>query len=103
MAAMPPRLAALVFAFLIPAAVALAQQKSPAGDWTGTIDVPGTPLEIHVSLLVREGKWQGTIDIPAQQAKGLPLDEITVAGSKIAFVIAAVPGKPSFRGELDDA
>jgi CubicO group peptidase (beta-lactamase class C family) len=95
--------AAFVFAILLAPAFANAQAKSPAGDWTGAIEVPDAPIEIRVTLGNSDGTWHGTIDIPAQGAKGLPLGAISVEGRQVAFAIDKVPGNASFRGELDEA
>ena len=86
-------------ALLVPGAVADA--SSFAGYWDGTIELPGTRLDIRVHLIEGEdGAWSGTIDIPMQGAKGLPLSNIAVAGDSITFVLAGVPGNPTFTGAL---
>ena len=77
----------------------LAIQGAPelAGRWNGTIDVPGSPLGVYVKL--QKGKnWRGTIDIPAQDAAGVPLQDVQVEGKTITFAIANVPGEPIFDG-----
>lgn len=96
------RLAAFAFALVLPLSFADAQ-SDPAGDWSGTIELPGQQLEIHVTLSHAEAGWQGTIDIPEQGAKDLALRQIAVDGQQITFAIAGVPGAPKFAGELDAA
>ncbi len=81
---------------------AVAGAQSPAGEWRGTIEVPGQELEVHVSLRQGEsGSWSGDIDIPAQNAADLALTDIAVRDRAIEFAIAGVPGEPRFAGELD--
>lgn len=100
-----------VLALLVPASPAAAQEApSAAGVWTGSIEVPGSPLGVQVELVppaepAAEGEsagWTGTIDIPAQGATDLPLEAVTVEGASVSFRIAGVPGAPTFRGTLSD-
>ena len=62
--------------FLFATAAALAQ--SPAGEWTGAIELPGSALAVTVTLQQTAGTWSGDIDIPAQGAVDLPLEAITM-------------------------
>ncbi|MFH2052473.1 MAG: serine hydrolase [bacterium] len=71
-----------------------------AGDWSGSIDLPGTSLEIQVSFTAVEAGWSGTITIPAQGAKDLPLEAIALDGVTATFAIKDVPGSPTFTGEF---
>lgn len=71
-----------------------------AGVWRGAIDLAGTPLEIVVRLNAAEGELRGTVDIPAQGAFEVPLTGIAVDGESIRFLIAGVPGDPTFDGTL---
>src|SRR5436305_4540892 len=84
----------------------LAQAAEPAaagGHWEGEINLPQSQLlQVKVDLEEAAGAWKGTIDIPAQGAKGLPLEQITVQGPKVRFVIAKVGGVPTFDGTLEN-
>ena len=87
------------------APVCLHSQKthSVAGHWEGTIDVPGTKLEILIDFSQKaDGSWEGTISIPAQNARNLPLGGISFVGNDISFAIAGVAGEPTFEGNLSD-
>ena len=77
-----------------------ASQATPAGTWSGAIEVPGQRLEVRVTLRKAANGWQGTIDIPAQGAKALALEAFTVEGAKVTFRIGGVGGNPTFHGEL---
>ena len=79
---------------------AWAQSPSPpSGHWEGTLEAPGQPLEIIIDLApAADGKWQGTIAIAVQKIKGLPLHNITVAGSAVDFDLKGPPGDPHFKG-----
>jgi CubicO group peptidase (beta-lactamase class C family) len=72
----------------------------PAGDWQGSIVIPGQELVIEVQLQQAGEQWSGTIQIPAQKFKG-PLEKLKVEGNKVTFAIAGVPGNPTFEGTLD--
>jgi hypothetical protein len=80
-----------------------AQGSSVAGVWNGAIKTPGGDLQVSVSLQQNENQiWSGTIDIPMQNAKALPLTNVTVEGTSIAFGIAGIPGDPKFNGKLSE-
>ncbi len=84
----------------------LARAAEPAavgGHWEGEINLPQNQmLQVKVDLEEASGAWKGTIDIPLQGAKGLPLEQITVQGPKVRFVIAKVGGVPTFDGTLEN-
>jgi pimeloyl-ACP methyl ester carboxylesterase len=82
----------------------LRAEPNPAfeGRWSGTLEIPGSPLNIQVELNFKDGYWVGTIDIPAQGAKGLPLSNVTVGETDATFSISGVPGEPTFHGKLVD-
>ena len=71
-----------------------------AGRWSGSIEIPGSPLEVLVTFTAEEGLG-GTIDIPAQGAEGLPLENVSADGQQISFAIQGVPGAPTFEGQLE--
>ncbi len=70
------------------------------GTWEGRIETP-PPLEVVVRLEREEDAWQGTIDIPQQGAFGLPLEGVALDDDAVSFVIAGVPGTPTFDGTFD--
>ena len=71
----------------------------PAGYWHGEISIPGTPLEIRVTLNQEAaGNWNGKIDIPAQRLTGFGLGEIAVKEDTVRFVMPGIPGEPTFEG-----
>lgn len=91
---------------LVPMTVPMAAQAadSPAaGHWEGEIELPTAKLQVMVDLTQENGVWKGDIDIPAQGAKDLPLEGITVEGTKVRFAIANIPGAPTFDGTLENA
>jgi len=97
--------AVLFVAGLLAAPPVTAQTPNTAptasGHWTGVLDTPAQPLDIEVDL--KPGTppaWVGTISIPAQNLKGFPLSSITVDGTSVSFVMANVPGTPTFKGTL---
>jgi pimeloyl-ACP methyl ester carboxylesterase len=82
------------------AAPALVAQPAPfpAGEWTGTIQVPGPGLGISVTLAGRGSAWTGRISIPAQGVKDQPLDEVQVTADTVSFAMNGIPGIPRFAG-----
>jgi hypothetical protein len=97
-----PVVSAVLFAAgLLAAPPAAAQTPSASGHWTGVLDTPAQPLDLEVDL--KPGTppaWVGTISIPAQNLKAFPLQQIEVQGTSVSFVMANVPGTPSFKGTL---
>jgi len=99
-------LSALVFAVALGAGLSLApaasaQTPTAAGHWTGVLETPAQPLDVEVDL--KPGTppaWVGTISIPAQNLKAFPLSSIDVQGTSVSFVMANVPGTPTFKGTL---
>ncbi len=85
---------------LLQAGGVIAGTPDLAGDWTGSIDLPGSSLQIQVSFTAVEVGWSGTITIPAQGAKDLPLESIALDGVTATFAIKDVPGSPTFTGEF---
>lgn len=72
-----------------------------AGRWSGAIEIPGSPLEIVVTLTA-EDALGGTIDIPAQGAQDVPLENVSTDGQRVSFAIQGVPGVPTFEGQLEE-
>ncbi len=70
------------------------------GDWIGKLEVPGSPLEITISLRRDENGWSGTIDIPAQGLMEHPLEQVRIQANEAVFKIAGVPGEPTFNGSI---
>jgi len=76
-------------------------QEEVVGRWSGTIQTPGTPLEVLVTLERRGDALAGTIDIPAQGAQDLPLENVSAEGERVSFSIRGVSGAPTFEGRLE--
>ncbi|WP_214406025.1 alpha/beta hydrolase family protein [Pseudonocardia lacus] len=66
------------------------------GDWSGTIEVPGSPLEIGITLTA-DG---GTFDLPAQGLADLPLADLRAADGTFAAALPGVPGNARFDGTI---
>jgi pimeloyl-ACP methyl ester carboxylesterase len=66
------------------------------GDWKGQIAVPGTPLDIAITLTA-DG---GTFDLPAQGLADLPLADLRVADGAFAAALPGVPGDARFDGTV---
>ena len=70
------------------------------GVWQGSIEIPGSPLEVAVTLEATEDNLSGTVDIPAQGAADLPLRDVLLEGDTLSFVIDEIPGDPTFDGTV---
>ena len=69
-----------------------------AGVWQSSVEIPGSPLEVVVTLEAAEDNLSGTIDIPAQGAENLPLKDVALENGTLSFVIDGVGGNPTFYG-----
>jgi len=78
------------------------EAPTPAGHWEGAIVVPGGELGIDVDLMVEAGTWSGDISIPVQQTQDFVLSEVSVAGNEVSFLMAGVPGDPTFEGTMSE-
>lgn len=75
-----------IVAILLACAVFLSAQPFPfEGAWSGTLDAGAMKLRIGLNIKSQDGKLSATLDSPDQGAFGLPLDSITVDGSRIRF------------------
>ncbi len=104
-----PMALALIAALSVFAAAQAPAQAKPAdpalfiGDWTGTIDVAGAQLEIALHIKLDEKKaLTATMDSISQGAMGLPLEGFHIEGRTLTFLIAGIPGDPTFKGTLDE-
>jgi len=92
----------LIF-MLIPQFTLSGQKASLAGHWEGSIDIPGMKLEILIDFNQKDdGSWEGKISIPAQDAKNLPLENITLEGGSVGFEMSGIPGEPAFKGTFNE-
>jgi CubicO group peptidase (beta-lactamase class C family) len=100
----PRPLRAALFALIFAAAPwsQAAAQADPFGAWTGEIKIPGAALGVRVELRKGPDGPTGSIDIPKQNAKDLPLRDVTIEGAAVSFAIADVPGAPAFKGAISD-
>ena len=78
-----------------------AQAGSIDGEWSGRIEIPGSPLDVGVTFADEAGTWTGTFDVPVQGLTGTPLTEVTVDGSTVSFAISGIPGNPTYQGQFD--
>jgi pimeloyl-ACP methyl ester carboxylesterase len=71
-------------------ALAAAAGDAPfAGDWIGSLDAGGKTLRIALHLKHDGGRWSGTFDSPDQGASGIPMDQVEVDGTRLAWKMAA--------------
>jgi hypothetical protein len=89
---------------LATASFGLAQQSSPTGSgrWQGSLKVPGgQDLVVIVDLAKNaKGAWIGSFSMPELGAADIPVDQLTVAQTKVHFVVTGTPGSPTYDGEL---
>lgn len=78
------------------------QTPTAVGDWSGSIAIPNSPLDIGVTLRQDASTWSATIDIPAQGNTGVPLTAIVVDGTRVSFQLPGRPGTPTFTLRLSD-
>ncbi len=84
-----------------PVSAVAAEPVDVTGHWEGKISLPGTELGFDIDFTKKDGVWTGDVSIPMQNAKNLPLVDVSVVGRNITFKMN-VPGEPSFTGTLAD-
>ena len=87
---------------LVLAGVPVTAVENFAGEWQGTIEVPGSPLGINVLLTEENGSLTGKMDIPAQGAYDIDLTSLTIEDRNITFKLQGIPGDPQVRAEIND-
>lgn len=75
------------------------KESTYADSWIGSLDVGAIRLRLVFNLKQSDNKLTATMDSPDQGAKGIPMDETTVAGPNIT--IESKKLKASFTGKLD--
>jgi hypothetical protein len=88
-------LVALAMLTLAPSSISAQQNRTIAGDYTGTLG----PL--HVKLHLKEsagGRVTGTLDSPDRGAIGIQCADFHVDGQSITFTVPAIQG--SWRGTI---
>ncbi|WP_069163895.1 alpha/beta hydrolase family protein [Nocardia altamirensis] len=94
-------LALFVIAVLVAGCSSDSNPPEPTtGDWHGTLEIPGEPLEIGVTF---SGQDAGTIDIPLQGVNAAPLKDVQSSRNGVSFGIPDVPGAAKFDGRYDQA
>lgn len=100
------------FAVLVPLVVLLlggcASTPPPAAvapptvtrDWTGRIEIPGSPLDVGVHITPDGGGLRGEIDIPTQGVTAMRLGDVRLDGSELTFTLPDVPGDTAYRGAV---
>jgi hypothetical protein len=77
-----------------------AVSKDLEGDWAGTLKTPGPELEIAVHFKNQpDNTVLATIDIPAQNAMGMPINDVKQSGDKVEFGLKIAHA--SFQGTLN--
>jgi len=72
-----------------------------AGEWVGSIDLPGAALELSLLFEAqKDGSWAGRLNIPAQRIKEMALADLRVTSDSISFRLPEVPGDASFQGAI---
>ncbi len=62
-----------------------AAQKSPAGDWEGSLSIQGIQLPLVVHLQEKGGAWEGSFDSPKQKAYNISLTSVAFRGDTLEF------------------
>ncbi|MCE1164240.1 MAG: alpha/beta fold hydrolase [Bacteroidetes bacterium] len=79
---------------------ALRAQTVLEGDWSGALEIMGTPLDIITHFTNDNGNYSGKIDVPAQKKKGLSLSNISYNSPRVYFELDVPNGLAKFDGEF---
>lgn len=75
----------LTLAFCLALPLFSAAQKSPAGDWEGSLSIQGMQLPLVVHLHEKGGAWEGSFDSPKQKAYNITLSSVAFHGDTLEF------------------
>jgi hypothetical protein len=90
----------LIFATLLFCVSASAAEKSPAGDWSGTLQTGGVKLRLLFKIRkTPETSLNATLDSLDQGAKDLPVENITFKDDKLHLEVKLIKGL--YEGTLD--
>jgi pimeloyl-ACP methyl ester carboxylesterase len=81
-----------------PAALAADTPASIEGDWVGALSIGAAKLNLIVHFTREADAWKGTMDSVDQGAMGIPIDFLTLEGTKLHFEMKAIGG--SYEGVL---
>lgn len=85
----------------VPGGAVATEQNADAERWDGVIQLPGQELKIDLDFTAgTDGSIIGDISIPAQNAKDIPLNNITINDHEVKASITGVPGNPTFDGKI---
>jgi hypothetical protein len=84
---------------LVLAATGVAQGPDVAGDWQGNLETGMGSLRIVLHIAKSpEGSLKATLDSPDQAIVGMPVDALTLDGSRLKFIVKASNG--SYEGTV---
>jgi len=72
--------------------------QSIQGEWNGSLQTPGSSLDMSIALIEGKQGWEGTMDIPLQNVKNMRLSDLSIQGNDIYFALPKVPGQASYSG-----
>ena len=76
----------------------VAQSPNAIGDWEGEMKSEGTKLELVLHISATEsGGLKATIDDYTKDSPGMPVDTVSLVGTKLTFTIETIG---NFEGEL---
>jgi pimeloyl-ACP methyl ester carboxylesterase len=70
------------------------------GQWNGLLKVQGTQLRVVFNVSKTDAGYSATMDSPDQGAKGIPVTNTVIEGSKVKFEVASA--KIEYSGEWKD-
>jgi pimeloyl-ACP methyl ester carboxylesterase len=76
--------------FSIGVAAAQSPQKTAAGLWSGTLDAGTVKLRLAFHIDARAGGFTATCDSLDQGAKGIPVENVRVDGSKVRLELTSI-------------
>src|SRR5438874_6581172 len=90
----------LALAQLLLCLSAAAAEKSPVGDWAGTLKIGGVELRLLFKIRkTPESSLSGTMDSLDQGAKDIPVNTVTFKDDKLHLEVKLIEGV--FEGSLD--
>ncbi|MGM9949612.1 MAG: alpha/beta fold hydrolase [Lysinibacillus sp.] len=75
------------------------QPSVPVGHWSGTIEIPQSPLAVHLKV---EEDGTGTFSVPAQGLKDYPVKSIKATGDSVTVEIDLAGSRIVIEGKFEE-
>ncbi len=100
---MRPILSFFLLAFLSLTTLSAQSDNLVAGDWEGTLDLPGLKLKLQLTVTGDNEATSIKVDVPQQGIAGMDATDVVLTGDSLRFKLPDVPGNAGWSGTFQSA